>query len=938
MTVVRGNTQTVTANGAPGAVTKPTGLADGDVLITTMGTSAASGTPPSGFTTIGSATTSASERVTVAYKVVTSAAGEPASYTWTGASGRSSVAITAYSGVDNTTPIDMAAATATGTASVALSNTTVTANAMLYAAAIGDWSTAGMTVPTGMSEVFNLGNPGRRTAGADLIQASAGATGTQTFTGSSGLSMAGIIFALRPSSGPPGSYSGTAAIAATGSITATPAATPVLDQRMVGIGRVKVKTTDAASVRLKIGTDTGVTTGVTFTSAQTPDAQGYTTHDVSGLAAGSTFYYRVAMTNGSEILDTAGTVGRIVTAKTSGGFAFCFGSCSDGDSAAMAAIAARADDLFLHLGDFVYADGSGTSLANFRSQWDSGLARTNHAAVFATTPSTFGPSDHDGMQNNWVGTGDTTARDNYNAVVREKTAQVPVPATTGTYFSFEWGPVCFIVTDGRSFKSANAATDDSSKTVLGATQKQWVKDTAAATTKRVIIIVGDVPLTGAANVDDDEWNNYDTERQDLFGYLNGLAPTKKVAYIHGDMHAVAADDGTNSGITPGVPSFCGAPLHQAFSIKAGPYTAGTYPSSGTVDQYGRIVVSETATSVTLDYTGYSSDNTARITQTTVFDFPLSGTATQAATSSVTATGAVGKLATAAVAATVAIAAAGVVGTSAGATLTETATTSAVGVVATTGSSTLAATGAITAAGQVGTSATAARASTASVTAAGVVGRATTSALAATGSITAAGTVVAGLSASANLAATGTIAAAGTTEAAGLTGTSSLASTDTVTAAGAVGTSASSSVTASDTLAAAGVVGQATSSSLTATGAIAAAGVVGRVAAATLAETAGVTAAGATTVQGSGAAALATTGTLTAAGQVARTSIASITATAQLLATGQLATSRTTTLAATAAITANGILGELQTPPERTLVVEAEARLYEVHTETRTLEA
>jgi hypothetical protein len=229
MAIVRGNTQTITANGAPGAVTKPTGLADGDVLITAMGTSAASGTPPSGFTTIGSATTSASERITYAYKVVTSAAGEPANYSWSGASGRTSVAITAYSGVDTTTPVDMTAATATGTASVGVSNTTVTDGAMLIAGAIGDWSSAGMTVPGSMSQVFNLGNPGRRTAGADLIQATAGATGTLTFTGESGLSMAGIIFALRPTAGAVlGEGSATGAIAWVGEATGTNLVAPTL--------------------------------------------------------------------------------------------------------------------------------------------------------------------------------------------------------------------------------------------------------------------------------------------------------------------------------------------------------------------------------------------------------------------------------------------------------------------------------------------------------------------------------------------------------------------------------------------------------------------------------------------------------------------------------------------------------------------------------------
>lgn len=210
MAIVRGNTQTVTNGTATSlAVNRPTGLANGDVLITTCGTDTLTSLEPSGFTWIANAVTTANEDVTVAYKVVTNAAGEPATYTWTGLGGRSSIAMTAYRGVDNATPLDIAAVTNTGTGSVSLSATTVTNGAMVYATAIGDWSTATMTVPAAMSEVFNLGNPGRRTAGADLLKATAGGTGTQTFTGSAGLSMAGIVFALRPSVAIGGSASGT---------------------------------------------------------------------------------------------------------------------------------------------------------------------------------------------------------------------------------------------------------------------------------------------------------------------------------------------------------------------------------------------------------------------------------------------------------------------------------------------------------------------------------------------------------------------------------------------------------------------------------------------------------------------------------------------------------------------------------------------------------
>lgn len=613
MAITPGNSQIAEANAVTTiTVTKPTGLVDADVLVAYIitSTAAAPTTVPSGFSLWGSVSVSGVVGLHVYTKVVATASGEPANYTFSGfGSGRTTGIVQAFSGVDNTTPRDVAALSSASnqnaTTVVVPSITTTVADTYLIGCAGQNSSTGTVTMPSGWTQAAQSTGTGRRGAAGYAADPTAGATGTITWTFNvNNLAHIAAVGALRPAGGA--------------------AATPVLEQRVRGVSTVKVKTANATSVRLKIGTDTGVTSGVTFTSAQTPDSEGYTTHDVSGLAGDSTFYYRVAMTDSGavETLDTSSTVGRIRT-KASSGFAFCFSSCCDAsDSPAMSAIAARGDDLFLHLGDLYYADGSGTSVSNFRAKWDAKLTAPNHADVFATIASTFSPSDHDGMQNNWVGTADTTARDSYNTVHRERTANALVPATTGTYFAFEWGPICFIVCDMRSFKSANAATDNGAKTVLGATQKQWVKDTAAATSKRVVVIVGDTPLTGAATGVDDEWMGYNTERQELFGYLNSLAPTKRVAYLHGDMHAVGADDGSNSGVTPGVPSFAASPLANVWSLKGGPYSAGTYPTSGSgqVNQYGRIVVSETASSVTLDFTGYSADNTARRTQTTTFSF------------------------------------------------------------------------------------------------------------------------------------------------------------------------------------------------------------------------------------------------------------------------------------------------------------------------------
>jgi hypothetical protein len=170
--------------------------------------------------------------------------------------------------------------------------------------------------------------------------------------------------------------------------------------------------------------------------------------------------------------------------------------------------------------------------------------------------------------------------------------------------------VRFIVVDERSFKSSNSATDNSSKTMLGSTQKQWLKDTITAATEPVIFWVGDAPWTGAASSPDDEWFAYNTERQELGAFF--AASGKNIIRLGGDMHAVAADDGSNS--VGGIPVLQAAPWGNTFSNKGTPYSSGPYPTSGTsiVRQYGLVTVTDTGSSITVDFGGYDSSDVKRV--------------------------------------------------------------------------------------------------------------------------------------------------------------------------------------------------------------------------------------------------------------------------------------------------------------------------------------
>jgi phosphodiesterase/alkaline phosphatase D-like protein len=607
----------------------PTGTAAGDLLVALVvgPTNVATTATVTGWTldkSQGGADSAANDGQTTYYRVATGS--EPASYTFTstGTANRMSVLMARVTGADTTTPLDVATVSSSGAAATtytAPSITTTTAGAMLlHWVSVNASSTNAMTItpPSGLTQkALTDGSvaAGRKAGLWSEPRPTAGATGTRAWASTTAIQFAGTTMAIRPAS--------------TGGGTVT----PTLGHRIVGIPttttvEIGVRVTNASSVRLKVGTDAGVTSGVVFGAAATPDADGYATLTATGLSAGTRYYYRVAMTpagGGTEVLDPSATVGTFATAPSGpASFAFNFGSCTNAaDSVALAAIAARGDDLFLHLGDLYYDDGTGTSAANILAHQQAKVEATNHQAVMAFTPTAYTPSDHDGMNNNSAAGDDPTAWANFNTVYRKVWPASGIPATSGVYRTFVWGRVRFIQLDDRSFHSPIAATDNASKTALGSVQKQWLKDTITAATEPVIVLMSSAPWIGSATAGDDGWSGATTERTELANFF--AASGKPIVLLHGDQHALAADDGTNA--PGGVTVFAAAPFDNFSSHKGGPFSAGTYPTTDNtqVRQYGRVVVTDTGSSISLAFTGYSSDNTARISLTKTVSPTGSGT-------------------------------------------------------------------------------------------------------------------------------------------------------------------------------------------------------------------------------------------------------------------------------------------------------------------------
>lgn len=601
-----GSTQGLTA-------TMPAGVQDFDVLVAwVVGDDDATHFtgPGAGWTEVSSPNpyNFGNTQMTAAYICVVDDAGAiPAfSFSTTHAAGRWTIIVVAFSGVDNAFPIDAPRRQTEGLGlnSIQLNEVaTTTDEAMLISGVGSGYSTDGWIGPSGMTvDATHTSGVGRGAAFAHELQPTAGASGTRTWTRDTATDTGfqGIMAALRPA-GAPASVTWWACGAA--------------DQ---GGATVAAKIANGASARLKVATDSGLTAGVVFGSAVAPDSDGYAKLSITGLNAGTQYYYGIEV-DGTVV---SGADGKFRTAPSSAAsFTVGFGSCANGESIGLDHLDARDPDLFIHLGDLGYWNIATNDEDSFRNKWDTTITRASYAGPFRDRASAYVWSDHDFGLNNADGT--SASNPAANAVYRQVFAHYALESggSTGIYQTFAWGRVRFILTDNRSFKDPITDVDDANKRLLGATQVQWLKDTITDATEELIVWCCENPWIEDAGPGNDAWGSYDTERQDLANFFASCG--KPIVILAGDMHGLAYDDGTNApGGNPdssgdGVMMVChGGPFYQNASIKGGPYSGGEYPASGSaiVQQYGFLTVTDTgADTITVEFSGYDDSDVAQIT-------------------------------------------------------------------------------------------------------------------------------------------------------------------------------------------------------------------------------------------------------------------------------------------------------------------------------------
>jgi phosphodiesterase/alkaline phosphatase D-like protein len=386
---------------------------------------------------------------------------------------------------------------------------------------------------------------------------------------------------------------------------------------------IVARTVMASSVRLAVSTSSDLSSPV-YSSAVTPDADGVARLDISGLTADSQYYFGFEvdgqldeeMNGAFQTFPAAGPVS----------FSFAAGSCAANwsNSGAFMAIRnyvgpnGRGPLFFQHLGDLHYLNPNTPDTAVWHNAFDQSMTTPQTSAFFRNLSVPYTWSDHDSSHSNTDGNG--PGLPGAQAVYRSRVPHYPLASSDveGIYYSFAVGDeVLCIVTDGRSYMSPIADPDNAAKTKLGAVQKQWLKDQLSSDHLVKIWFHEDAWNNGSGTyVGDDTWTAYTTERQEIADFI--VANEINVAYVCGDLHVLAADDGTNS--AGGIPVYVCSPLDQTAYVGNGTYSAGHYPLEDSVEpnrfqQFGMFDVEWTGTSLTLTYKGMDASGATRVTQT-----------------------------------------------------------------------------------------------------------------------------------------------------------------------------------------------------------------------------------------------------------------------------------------------------------------------------------
>ncbi len=209
-------------------------------------------------------------------------------------------------------------------------------------------------------------------------------------------------------------------------------------------------------------------------------------------------------------------------------------------------IAQSRPDFYVHTGDIIYYDvefrheeqPAATSLAIARHMWNKTFAMPWQRDCGEVVPAYFMKDDHDTYVNDcYPGIQQFSDMGTFSfekgvALFKEQTPIIDLP-----YRNFRWGQDLEIwLIEGRDYRSSNLMADGPLKTILGAEQKEWLKQGIASSDATFKLVISPTPIIGpdAATKADNHANDaFLTEGNELRSFL---ASQPNTYVICGDRH------------------------------------------------------------------------------------------------------------------------------------------------------------------------------------------------------------------------------------------------------------------------------------------------------------------------------------------------------------------------------------------------------------------
>lgn len=297
---------------------------------------------------------------------------------------------------------------------------------------------------------------------------------------------------------------------------------------------VVAKTDTPATVEFHFGTSPRLRNFIAVAATEIHSKVGVAKAHIDSPPPGTTLYWRAEARSKSGARRRS-PVNALRIPGPGDEVAFAFGSCTRffPEAESFSKAAGLRPQFFAHLGDFGYpqsADGAALALRKdcFQDRWIRMLARHTMAKLHGVSAFLMFQDDHDyGRNNCWAKT------------VRPFTLKAfDELAGNPRHFDMRYGDAhCFFV-DNRTHADDPAAPDGPSHSLLGSTQKTWLKSAMSASPADLLVIFATLPFwdPGAGK---STWKEaFANEGQELLDFFSTLqSPNRRVIICSGNAHA-----------------------------------------------------------------------------------------------------------------------------------------------------------------------------------------------------------------------------------------------------------------------------------------------------------------------------------------------------------------------------------------------------------------